>query len=245
MKKRSSTPIGWLALVALALSACIGIVGEAKGSGNVVTELRDVSDFNRVYLNCSGDAVITQNGEQSVTIETDDNILEYITTEVRDGTLYLDIDTTKIKTVSPTRLQFEVNVADLDAVTVAASGDISAASLDVDSLVVKTSASGHIRIDSLMAEEVDMRLGGSGDVALMGEVPNQEVLITGSGGVLAEDLKSDTVKIRISGSGDATVWAIESLNVNLGSSGSVSYYGDPVTGFEDNGSGEIISLGEK
>lgn len=246
MKKRDLKATSSLAIVALVLSACVGLVGEVSGSGTLVTESRDVGGFDRVYLACTGEAVISQNGEESVTLETDDNILEHVITEVREGTLYLEFDTTKVKTISPTSLQFTVNATDLAGVTVAASGDITAESLDVSSLIVKTSAGGNIRLDSLTAEEVEVRLGGSGDVELTGETAYHEILITGSGNLLAEDLRSDAVKIRISGTGDATVWPIDSLAVNLGARGSTYYYGDPpTTEFEDNGTGEIVGLGEK
>ena len=244
--KRSCAVIGLLAIVTLVLGACVGLVGEVKGSGSVVTESRDPGGFSRVYLATSGEAIITQDGEGSLTIETDDNVMEYVTSEVREGTLYLEFDTTKVKTISPSSLKFTVNVGDIAGVTVAATGDVTAENLDVSGLVVKTSQSGNVRIGSITADEVEVRLGGSGDVELAGETAFHEILITGSGNLLAEDLQSDAVKIRISGTGDATVWAVDDLNVNLGARGSTFYYGDPpTTVFEDNGTGEITSLGAK
>lgn len=244
MNTKNLKVVGLLAIVALLLIACgLGTFGTVRGSGNLTTESRSVSNFDRVSLTCSGDVVITQSGEESLTVETDDNIVQYVTTEVRGGTLYLGLESGK--SISPTRLRFTLNVQDLVGLTTSASGDITAASLDTDRLEVRVSASGDVRIDSLTAEEVEVRISGSGDVELAGEVPGQDITITASGDVHAGDLRGEAVKVTISASGDATVCATESLDARLTASGSVNYYGNPTTNFSSTGSGKINSLGEK
>ena len=76
----------------------------------MVSESRDVSGFDRVSLSGSGEVIITQSGEESLSVETDDNIMQYVKTEVRGGTLYLDIDAQGVAVLSPTRLTFTLSV---------------------------------------------------------------------------------------------------------------------------------------
>ena len=69
-------------LTALLLSACgFNII---RGSGDMITETREVSDFDKVVLACSGDIILTQGEGESLKIEGEDNIVAKITTEVRN-----------------------------------------------------------------------------------------------------------------------------------------------------------------
>lgn len=243
MNTKKSKVVGLLTIVIFLLSACgIRII---RGSRNLVTESRSVSDFDRVSLSGSGEVVITQGEEESLTVETDDNVMQYVATEVRGGTLYLGFDTKRVKSISPTRLRFTLSVKDLVGVDVSGSGSVDSASIDTDRLDVAVSGSGDVRIDSLTAEDVEVRISGSGDVELAGEVTGQDITISGSGKYHAGDLSTETVEITISGSGDATVWTTESLDARISGSGSVDYYGEPQTSFSGSGSGEINSLGER
>jgi hypothetical protein len=234
------------------LSILLGIVGVfllsacqmVRGSGDVVTETRDVSNFDSVALKGSGDVVIDQSGGESLTIETDDNVLQYVTSEVSGGTLILGFEpgTTNI---SPTKLIFAVGVDDLVGARVDGSGDITAGSLETDSLDVDISGSGNVTIDDLTAEELAIVIDGSGDVQMAGEVEQQSIDIGGSGKYSAGDLRSDSATVSIDGSADAIVWAMKTLDVDISGSGSVDYYGSPRISSSQSGSGSLNSMGEK
>ena len=214
-----------------------------RGSGNLLTESRSVKDFDRVNLHGCGQVVITQGGDESLVVETDDNIMPHVRTVVKDRTLDLDFDP-KHKNVSPTRLQFTLNVKDLVGLKISGSGDMMAASLDTDRLDVRVSGSGNVGIDSLTAKNTRVRISGSGNAELAGEVTGQNVGISGSGKYVAQDLHSETVKAKISGSGSATVWVTESLNARISGSGVMNYYGKPKVRSKISGSGGIKSQGD-
>ena len=236
MKKR-------VILIAIALLLCACGLGAVRGSGKLVTESREVMDFDRVSLGGSGKVILIQGETESLTIETDRNVMRYVTSEVRDGTLVLGTKSGVM--VSPTRLRFTVSVKDLAGLTTSGSGDIVVERVDADRLEIKVSGSGQVRIDALTAKEVAVRISGSGDVELAGEVTEQEVTISGSGKYRGGDLRSETVALTISGSGDATLWTTESLDARLTGSGSASYYGNPRTDVSSSGSGKVKGLGDK
>lgn len=222
------------------LSACQMV----RGSGDMVTETREISNFDNVALRGSGEVVIVQSGEESLVIETDDNILQYITSEVSGGTLILGFEP-GTSNISPTELIFTVGVDDLVGASVDGSGDISARSLETDSLDVDIGGSGNIKIDNLTAEELAIVIDGSGDVQLAGEVEQQSIDIGGSGEYSAGNLRSDSATVTISGSADAIVWAMKTLDVDISGSGSVDYYGSPRISSSQPGSGSLNSMGEK
>lgn len=68
--------------VVLALSACNNIVESSvesiRGSGNTVTVERDVADFSRIQIYLGADLDLTQGDSSSLSIEADDNIMQYI-----------------------------------------------------------------------------------------------------------------------------------------------------------------------
>ena len=216
--------VALLSIVAFLLSACgLGTAKTIRGSGELITESRDVSDFERVSLTCSGDVIITQGEEESLTVETDDNIIEYVITEVKSGTLELSIK--KGINISPTRFRFTLSVNDLDELSISGSGDITADSLITDSLAVKVSGSGDVRVDSLAAERIDVQSFGSGDVGIDSlTAESVDVQIFGSGGAGIDALAADSVDLEIFGSGDVELSG-EVTQQDIGISGSGDYRG--------------------
>jgi hypothetical protein len=233
-----------LVLIVLLLGAC-GLKA-VRGSGDLVTESRDVGGFDRVVLRGSGEVIITQDGTESLTVETDDNVIEYVTTEVKGRTLELGFEGFEDAVlVSPTRLIFDLHLKDLTGLEISGSGDMEAESIETDRLEIKVSGSGDVRIDSLAAEEVELKISGSGDIELAGDAARQDITISGSGKCRAGDLRGEVVDVSVGGSGDAIVWATESLDVRITGSGSVDYYGAPSTDLSTSGSGSINGRGEK
>lgn len=237
-----------------------------RGSGNVVSETREVRDFESVSVSGFGELNITQGSHESLTIETDDNLMSFIRTRVRNRTLRIDFvrgvnlrptETIKyyltVKEIGSLSISgsCEVDASALRTdkkmdISVSGSGDIRIDSLGAQDLKIGISGSGDIRIDSLAVQGLKIGISGSGDILMgSGNVVNQEITINGSGTYEAPDLESQEAVIGLSGSGDAVVWATATLSVNMSGSGEVKYYGRPGVTSDTSGSGSIIHLGDK
>ena len=236
----------WIVLVsAFLLSAC-GLQ-TISGSGNIVSESRPVSGFDSVTLAGSGDVIITQGDSESLTVEADDNLMSYIRSEVRGGTLTLGEDDDGWWTnLEPSRpIRYIVTLKDLTAMTLSGSGSMDVASLHTETLDITLSGSGKVLVGSLDAGQLAATLSGSGRVGISGQVPGQKVSLDGSASYEAGDLESESAQIGISGSGNATVWAHTDLKISISGSGTVSYYDLPAVTMEGSGSGKVVSLGSK
>ncbi len=232
-----------LLLVAiLSVTACNTNI--IKGSGDLITETREVSNFDSIDLSGSGEVIVTQGGGESLTIETDDNVLEHVKAEVEGGTLKLGFEE-GLNLIDHTRLIFTVGVDDLESLKISGSGDIESDMIETTRLDATISGSGDIQIGTLTADEVKAKISGSGEIDLAGEAATQDISISGSGSYRAGDLRGESVEVSISGSGDATVWATDSLDVNISGSGSVDYYGRPSMNTSGSGSGNVTNKGEK
>lgn len=238
-----------------------------EGSGIVISEHREVQDFDRIQLTGAGDVIITQGQVELVTVEADDNLLPYIETEVRAGKLILGFtDEVAAKSIRPSQvIKFYVNLIDINGLEISGAGDIyseflnterlkvevgGASDIIIDQLIteqfdIEVNGSSDIQIEQLSAQDVDVNINGSADINLSGGTYEQNISIDGSCNYLAPDLHSQLGYVAIHGIGDVTVWAVDILDVHIPGTGTVSYYGDPVISFSDPGHGELVDLGDK
>ena len=213
------------------------------GSGNIITENREVSDFEHVILSSVGDLIIIQGDEESLSLSTDDNIISHVRTEVENNTLILGFDAQAEEMgYKPTDgIKFRLVVKDLNRVDFLGAGDIVIREFETEELLVNTSGSGNIEISSLRADNLVVHQSDSKTVFLSGRVKELEVNHNGSGSYHAEDLMSQRAVVNLSGAGGATVWAVETLDVDISGFGNVIYYGNPHIAQKLSGMGKLVS----
>ncbi len=80
-----------LGIFLLTLTSCekLGIDDCFKGAGKTIIEPRDIPDFKYINLEDNVNLVITQNNRCSVKVETGENLLAKVITEVTDSTLFI------------------------------------------------------------------------------------------------------------------------------------------------------------
>ncbi len=239
--------IGLLIFALVATTACNISVNldnnRVRGSGNIISEERQVSGFENVKLIGSGELHIEQGDTEALTVETDDNVMEYVTTEVKGDTLELSIKPSL--SLFSAKIVYRLKVKELRSVTISGSGRVIAGSLTTDDLKIGTSGSGKFEIDDLQAASLTASTGGSGEFSVKGKVDSVKVTISGSGKFNCPDLQTRTADVTITGSGEVITWATDTLDVQIGGSGSVRYYGSPDVNQTISGSGSVRKLGDK
>ncbi len=229
-------------LTAVLVSGCLVIdLGgcsekKVKGSGNVVSETRQVAEFDRIHLKGSGKVFLTRGETPSVVIKTDDNIQPLIKTEVTDRKLVISH---KNYNPRPTALNYFITVNSLKGIAVSGSADISSDSkLVSDDFSADISGSGDVRLE-LEVGRLESDISGSGSMRFSGKTDSLDASITGAGNVRAFDMQAKTVSLKITGSGYCEVNAAETLNVKITGSGDVRYKGSPQISRKVTGSGKI------
>jgi hypothetical protein len=227
-----------MAFVPLLVGRAAGGFGNAiRGSGKVTTEKRDVRDFDEVSLSGSGNLVITRTGTESLTVEAEDNIIPYLTTEVSGRRLILGTrDNVSLQTTRP--ITYTLTVKDLEALSLSGSGNISASSVP-DLGDIHLSGSGNMFISGIDTDKLTTRISGSGDVNAAGKAGSQDVRISGSGNYRAESLQSKDARLEVSGSGRVAVTAGDKLDARISGSGYIEYAGDPAINQSITGSGRL------
>ncbi|MEJ0105333.1 MAG: head GIN domain-containing protein [Bacteroidota bacterium] len=231
----------FLSAIAMAVifTSCRFVEGQRiKGDGNVSTEKRSVTGFTGVETHGSIDIEISQ-GDYKVTVESDQNIIPYIVTEVVNGHLQVrfkddfhgyNYSSAKVYVTAPALNAFEVH----------GSGNINGKGLisDNGSMEINVSGSGDVELD-LHSPSVSTETYGSGNITLGGETKDFSTSVSGSGDVHAFDLKAETVKTSIHGSGNTEVSASVKLESGIFGSGDVNYKGSPQVNTETHGSGSL------
>ena len=197
-----------------------------RGSGKLQKQTREVSNFNGVALSVPGNVELRIGNTDSITIETDDNILPLIDTVVENGTLRIRSAKRNVN-FRQTALTIVIQARHVERISVGGSGSIDATGLRGDRLRFEVGGSGAINARDVDSGGVSINIGGSGSFKVSGKTDQFTASIGGSGNIQAGHLAAKEVQVSIGGSGEAQVWAKEDLNISIGGSGEVSYYGDP------------------
>jgi hypothetical protein len=232
-------------LVALLPVSCS--INAIEGSGIVTSEQRDVSGFSGVALSNMGLVVLTQGDEEGLRVTADDNLMEYIVTEVRNGTLHIGLKRgAAMAVLRPTApIRFDIDFKDLTGLAVTGSGSFEIGTLDTPSLEIAVGGSGDVGIDRLVTQQLTTAISGSGVVVVGGETRTNSIAISGSGEFHGRDLDAEAVAAGISGSGVVIVTATERLDVDISGNGTVRYFGSPQVTRSITGNGTIEALGSR
>lgn len=215
-----------------------------KGSGNKVSESREVGGFDGVELAGAGSLYVRQTGTESISVEGDDNVVPHVITEVRDGTLVIRMeDGVSVNPSVP--LVYNVTVRDISSLGLSGAGNVEANDLKTRDFKLKLSGAGHVMLGNFAGETLDLSVSGAGDVTVSGMVGSQKVAISGAGRYKADDLRSDTANVVTSGVGSASVWVNNTLNATISGVGSIQFYGNPTVEAQRSGMGHITRMGDK
>jgi hypothetical protein len=250
MKKNTIFACALLALVFSMLACSFIQIGDngggerITGSGPVVEEDRDVKSVTGIELAMQGTLHISTGSTTSLRIEAQENLMQYIETEVRGGTLL--IRNTPGYDLQNTRpIQYYLTVEKLDNIEVSSSGDIEVGNLKSNSLSIRSNSSGDIKIDGLDGSSLDVKISSSGEVEISGgQIQKQKIDISSSGDFQARDMASATADIDLTSNGSATVWVSDRLSGRLSSSGNIYYVGNPEVDVRMTSSGKTILVDE-
>ncbi len=189
------------------------------GSGDLISETRNVANFTKLKSQGVFEVMIIQGDNQSIEVIADNNIIHKVKTIVVNNELrlYLDDD----DNYGNISVQINITSPSINSLKNYGAGYILALDIDTsDSFYVFNSGSGEIRIE--------------------GSAPRLTLENEGSGTFEGFLFTVDDCNVKIIGSGDCNINCANNLNVHIEGSGDVHYIGTPIIETNISGSGAVI-----
>lgn len=180
-----------------------------EGEGPIRTENRQVGNFTRVRINGSADLEIVQSAIPQLTITGYDNLLAIYESAINNGELVLGYkDGYNIKNDN---IKIRIEVADIRSVYL--------------------NGSGNIFIDHfLQGVELVSTINGAGNIRIRNSAFTKMAYhINGSGAMFGATVSAQQAEASIHGSGHIELHCTQHLKATIEGSGSIDYYGNPVT----------------
>jgi hypothetical protein len=210
-----------------------------KGSGNITKEKRNIEESFTAIVSGSGVTVIVaQEPTASVEVETDNNIQQYVTTKVKNGTLYIEVEGS-INTDSPINVNIKTpSMSSLEASsgsTIHTKNTLKGASLSLN-----TSSGGEMEA-VIEYEKVNCDASSGSSLTVYGKALFLETSSSSGSDIDAKQLAANEIVADASSGSFTKVKPIIKLKGTASSGSSISYYQVPKTLIKTESSGGSIS----
>ena len=176
------------------------------GSGNIVSQIRPMRPFHGVRIDGVGKVFLKQEGDHSVRIEADDNIIEHVKASVSGGILRVGLR----KSCSSATVNIYVSMKDVRLLEVSGAGEV-------------------VTESPIQTETLECRIDGTGSVKLAGTAERVDIAVTGSGSVHCFNLVASTCSVEVSGMASCKVHATRKIDATLSGMGEIIYDGKPAS----------------
>jgi hypothetical protein len=194
------------------------------GNGKVVTRERKTDSFTGVKVSSGIDVYLKQGNNETVSVEADENLHEYILTEVRNGVLNVY---SEYNIRDAERKRVYVTMKEVNSVRTSSAGDVYGEStINSDKLELSASSAGDIKLD-VKARVIDIDISSSGDITLTGDTDKLRADLSSAGDLKAYDLKAREADVSVSSAGDADINVSDRITARASSAGDINYKGDP------------------
>lgn len=184
-----------------------------KGSGVSASQIRNLNGFSGVDVGGVFHVEITAGRDFEVEVESDDNLLQFIKTEVSGGVLKISTNE-RIRSHTPLRVRISApDIQNLDA-----------------------SGASKVTLTGIKNSKLTLDTSGASKIRLEGETAALTVDVSGASGVDAENLKAENADVDASGASHVSVFVTNRLISGASGASKIGYRGNPAS-IEKNSSG--------
>lgn len=221
----------WVVLSSLvALAAGCGWP-EAVGSGHVVTEERQLSEFMALEVSDGIESTVVVDEAQpgQVRVVGDDNLVaDVLTEQTVSGTLSVHFRDHLGGWSSPNPLRVEMTVPRLESISSSGGGTVDlGGTLSASSLQISSSGGGTVRARGLATESLTLEMSGGGDVTLAGQAYRVTSSLSGGSLLHARDLYARDASLSSSGGGSTVLRVSDTLRVSASGGSEIHIVGRP------------------
>lgn len=229
-------------LLSLSLFSCnfdINYNNGVKGNGNVTTEERTINEsFTSIKATEGLNVYLTQSDSESITVEADENLHEFIITEIKEGVLKIHTEESIGRSKSKKVL---VSFKDISSITSTSGSDVySTNSINTDELKLKTTSGSDMKLE-VNTSILDCKSTSGSNLRLSGTTDKLFAEATSGSDIKAGDLKAESSQVKATSGADITINTSKKLTAKATSGGDIKYYGNPETVEKSDGVSGSIS----
>jgi hypothetical protein len=195
-----------------------------QGDGNIVTQERAVSDFNRIRVSNHYNVAFTQDDMKSVVVTADGNLMDLILTRVENDVLVIESNQ---RLRSRNEIRLDISNSELVEVTASrAARFITKNQLNLPSLILTGNAGSFMDVNGIIGSVKIVQNAGS-RLILKGKGEEMEAEANAGGQIEAFDFETEKAKVVANAGSQIDVNAKE-LDIRATSGSNIRYIGTPL-----------------
>ncbi len=214
MKKH--TLLLWVTAILLIFGPRNGFAKEVfpkiHGNGHITKSTQTLPAFDAISANAIDDIILLKSdgNQNSLIIETDDNLLPYIHFGVKNGVLSFNY-----KDIKPTKMKFYIMVSSLTSLKASGASKVETAdSLSGEDLLIRASGASWVNLNTYF-HRIHLEASGAADVFLAGTCQTLMAQLSGASDLKAVKIRLDSAWVKASGASTARVNVAKYLNKDL------------------------------
>ncbi|MDP5098100.1 MAG: DUF2807 domain-containing protein [Flavobacterium sp.] len=240
MKTTLKIIVLFISILLTSCNANLNIGNGIDGSGNVITEKRNITDsFTKIDASTGVEVILEQGTTTEVEVEIDDNLMEYVITKVENGTLIAKIDG-NINTTEA--IIIRIKTTKIDGLEASSGASIrSKSNLKGTNISIKTSSGSVVNTD-LEYEKVISEASSGSEITLLGKALVVETSSSSGSTINAQDLAANEITAESTSGSNTTVNPIVLLNAKASSGSSIVYVKAAKKIVKEESSGGSVSI---
>lgn len=226
-------------IMGLLLSSCafdFNFSNGKRGNGKVVEDSREVNDnFTAVVASEGIDVYVTQSNNFSIDVEADENVIDLIGTDIKNGRLRIHA----IENIGRATKKVYVSLPDITSLSSSSGADLIVKSkIEADKITLSASSGSDLKV-VLTADEVEADASSGADIRISGETNVLYADASSGSDIKARDLLAKTCRAGASSGADIRINVSESLVANASSGADISYTGNASVQKKKSASGSV------
>lgn len=214
--------LGLVLLTVLAAGCHGGLGTQVRGSGKRELQKREVASFTSISSEGAFTIEVTCGKPVSLEVEGDDNVLEFVTSDVGNNILRLK-NTKNFSTNEP--VKFRISVPNLEGLSV--------------------NGAGRIDIKGMNNEKFEIDANGAPTIVVAGNTKVIDVGANGAGKIDTTKLQAARGVVEANGATRIDLEVSDQLDATVNGPSTVTYKGDPVVNKTVRGPGKIERRGSE
>jgi len=206
------------------------VLGWLIGMGLVATSMHTLADqmtrpaagVTRVVFNTPGELSVRPGAEEKLVVEAEAKVLAQLDVSVKGDTITL---ASKGSFKTDKGLKYTLTIKSFRGLKTGASGNSAIEGFSGTDVDVELGGSGDVGLRNMKAGRLAVLIKNSGNVEVTGSGKSVVARIDGSGSIDTTAYQAQVVEAKIEGSGNIRVHADESLNAAIGGAGNIEYKG--------------------